>query len=80
MKFTEEIKLRLLELYGADKEKLEPSSHDAKANKIQNNLWQNLTDTLNREYPSLNSTTQQIKTCFKNIKSQGKIENASRSK
>jgi hypothetical protein len=39
MLFTKEIKLRLLEIYKANKERFEPTSHDANANRLANSAW-----------------------------------------
>jgi hypothetical protein len=74
MLFTNEIKLRLLELYKTNKQKLEPTSHDAKANATSNNAWADLTATLKHEYPELNVVVKQVKDCYKNMKKNGKEE------
>jgi hypothetical protein len=74
MLFLPEIKLRLLELYKANKERLEPTSHDKSANSTLNSAWQQLTTTLNQEYPGLNVDVTQVKNCHKGLKKSGKEE------
>lgn len=63
---------RMLELISSKQEQLFPGSRQANAAEMQKNAWEEVTNTLNMEFPPGGLTVAQVRTRFKNIRQTGK--------
>ena len=74
MLFSKEMKSRLIELVGENKDRLFPNSRTHNANTMQKETWDMISSVLSQEYPANKVHTQQVRDCFKNLKKDGKSE------